>query len=342
VCTVTGVGDEVVARSVSGSSADWWRPTRPLATILMWVLAAQAVGQFLLIFLDSATPYVRMHAAFDALFDGRDETARQLFDHASDGTNRAGTQLMSYLLLASTVLLIVWSWRSAHNARALGRVGARLSPGWTIAAWLIPFASFVLPYLVVSDLWRSSAPDAPHGNGWRGRSAGLFLPVWWITFVGAQIMIAATIGLAVSGTTNRSDTDTLLVVAHVVALLSALLTIQMVRTITDRQEAQQMADPAPTSRPVGREWVVPTSGDGPGWYSDPGRRYDHRYWDGTAWTEHVSTAGEASTAPVVAPDWYPDPTGRFHWRYWTGHEWTEHVSRDQELFVDPLAPGESS
>jgi hypothetical protein len=81
---------------------------------------------------------------------------------------------------------------------------------------------------------------------------------------------------------------------------------------------------------------VPTADDGPGWYADPGRRYDHRYWDGTAWTEHVSTAGEASIAPVVPPDWYPDPTGRFHWRYWTGHEWTEHVSRDQELFVDPL------
>ena len=101
-----------------------------------------------------------------------------------------------------------------------------------------------------------------------------------------------------------------------------------------------MADPAPTSRPQDRQWVVPTTDDGPGWYSDPGRRYDHRYWDGSEWTEHVSTAGVASTAPVVPPDWYPDPTGRFHWRYWTGHEWSEHVSRDQELFVDPVAAGE--
>ncbi|MDQ1430991.1 MAG: hypothetical protein QOF40_1593 [Actinomycetota bacterium] len=342
MCTVTGVGDEVMARSVAGSSADWWRRTRTLATILTWVLAAQAVGQFALVFLDSATPYVRMHAAFDALLDGRDATARRLFEHVSDGTNQSTTQLLNYLLLASTVLLIVWSWRSAHNARALGRVGARLSPGWTIAAWLIPVASFVLPYLVISDLWRSSAPDAPRGDGWRALPAGVLVVAWWVAFAGAQLATAAAIGLAVTGTTNRSDTDVLLVVAHVFAVVSALLTIQVVRTITERQEAQHVAEPAPTSRPHDRQGVVPTTGDGPGWYADPGRRYDHRYWDGTAWTEHVSTAGEASIAPVIPPDWYPDPTGRFHWRYWTGHEWTEHVSRDQELFVDRLAAGEAT
>lgn len=335
------VGDEVVARAVADSSAEWWRSTRAVATYLMWVLVAQAAGQFLLIFLDSATPYVRMHVAFEALFDGRDTEAQRLFDHASDGTNQTWTQLISYIMLASTVLLIVWSWRSAHNARALGRVGARLSPGWAIAAWLIPLASFVLPYIVVSDLWRSSDPDAARGDGWRTRSASPLLMGWWAVYVAAQVLSAAAIGLGVTGTTDHTQTDTLLVVSHVAAVGAALLTILVVRGITDRQEAQQAADPAPTSRPLDRQgsgnrWVVPTADDGPGWYSDPGRRYDHRYWDGSAWTEHVSTAGEAAVAPVVPPDWYPDPTGRFHWRYWTGHEWTEHVSRDQELFIDPL------
>ncbi len=333
---MTGVGDEVAARAVADSSAEWWRPTRTLATWLTVVLAAQALGQGILIFLDSATPYVRMHAAFEALFDGRDATARRLFDHVSDGTNQATTQLMSYVLLVSTVLLIVWSWRSAHNARALGRVGARLSPGWAIAGWLIPVASFVLPYIVVSDLWRSSAPDAPRGDVWRRAPASPLLLVWWVAYAGAQITVAGAIVLAVTGTTDHSQSDTLLAVSHAIGLVAALLTIRVVRVVTDRQDAQQVADPAPTARPEPREYFVPTTDDGPGWYSDPGRRYDHRYWDGQGWTQHVSTAGELSTAPVVPPDWYPDPTGRFHWRYWTGREWTEHVSRDQELFVDPV------
>jgi hypothetical protein len=333
---VTDVGDEVVARSVVNPSADWWRPTRTVATWLTWLLVAQAVGQLALVFVDSATPWLRMHRAFDALLDNRDATAQRLFEHASDGTNQAVTQVLGYATLAVTVLLIIWSWRSAHNARALGRGGARLSPGWAIAGWLIPLASFVLPYIVVSDIYRSSGPDAAHGDGWRARPSSPLIVGWWIAYAGAQLLAPLAIILAITGTTGRSPTEALLVVAHAVGVAGALLGIMVVRAITDRQEAQQAADPAPTERPQARQYHAPTTADGPGWYDDPARQFDHRYWDGTAWTEHVSQAGVVSTAPVTPPDWYPDPTGRFHWRYWTGTEWTEHVSRDQELFVDPL------
>jgi hypothetical protein len=44
-----------------------------------------------------------------------------------------------------------------------------------------------------------------------------------------------------------------------------------------------------------------------GWHADPFGRYDHRYWDGTQWTEHVATAGQQSVdAPVPGP---PPPAG---------------------------------
>ncbi len=37
-----------------------------------------------------------------------------------------------------------------------------------------------------------------------------------------------------------------------------------------------------------------------GWYADPSGRYELRYWDGSAWTEHVSRAGQQYTDPPVA------------------------------------------
>lgn len=37
-----------------------------------------------------------------------------------------------------------------------------------------------------------------------------------------------------------------------------------------------------------------------GWYTDPSGRYELRYWDGNAWTEHVSRAGQQYTDPPVA------------------------------------------
>lgn len=40
-------------------------------------------------------------------------------------------------------------------------------------------------------------------------------------------------------------------------------------------------------------------GGGPsgGWHPDPFGRHEHRYWDGTAWTDQVSDAGQAGTDP---------------------------------------------
>lgn len=32
-----------------------------------------------------------------------------------------------------------------------------------------------------------------------------------------------------------------------------------------------------------------------GWYDDPSGRHDHRYWDGSRWTDHVSTDGITSS-----------------------------------------------
>ena len=47
--------------------------------------------------------------------------------------------------------------------------------------------------------------------------------------------------------------------------------------------------------------ATPTTPSVPaGWYNDPAGRYELRYWDGSAWTEHVSRAGQQYMDPPVA------------------------------------------
>ena len=320
-----GVGDEVVARAVFDSS-DWWRPTRTLATWLTGLLAAQAISQLLFpVFVDNATRDVKWHAAFDALLDGRDETAQRIYNNSSPGTS-GWSFVFSLVTTATLVLLIIWSWRSAHNARALGRTGARLAPVWAILGWIIPLASFVLPYVVVSDLWRSSEADAGRGDGWRSLPGASGVRLWWVAHVAGSILTFGTMGLAISGVTGEPETRSLLVAAAVVG--AAACAVRASRwCATSRCARRPSRKPTPRRPPDQHHASTlprPTV-DGPGWYADPSGHFDHRYWDGGAWTEHVSNAGVPTTAPVTPPDWYPDPTGRFHWRYWTGHEWTEHV-----------------
>jgi hypothetical protein len=331
---VTHVAQEGIARAVP--TADWWRPTRSLATWLTGLFAIQAVLQLANVFaVDNAAVYVRWHDALQAMLDGHNSTAQRILD--DNPTQTSGWSSFAGILgVAALVLLIVWTWRSAHNARALGRGGARLSPGWAIGAWFIPLANFVLVYVLVSDLWRSSDPASEPGDGWRRLPGSPLVRIWIVAYTGGVVLLFAAMGLAVAGVTGVETTRSLLSVAGVVGAIGTALSILVVRDITARQEALQSSDPAPTERPIARQFSAPGTADGPGWYADPSGHYDHRYWDGHTWTEHVSRAGVTSTAPVVPADWYPDPTGRFHWRYWTGQEWTEHVSRDQELFIDPV------
>ena len=35
----------------------------------------------------------------------------------------------------------------------------------------------------------------------------------------------------------------------------------------------------------------------PGWYADPYQRHENRYWNGQAWSEHVSDHGQAFVDP---------------------------------------------
>jgi uncharacterized protein DUF2510 len=88
-----------------------------------------------------------------------------------------------------------------------------------------------------------------------------------------------------------------------------------------------------------------TASPAPGWYQDPEAPNAFRYWDGAAWTDHVTSkqheraAGDGgSGADSPAPDWHPDPTGRHAMRYWDGSTWTQHVAAaDGTTGTDRLA-----
>jgi hypothetical protein len=64
------------------------------------------------------------------------------------------------------------------------------------------------------------------------------------------------------------------------------------RTRRELAAAAETSDLAPP--------VTPTpAATGPGWYPDPAHRHQVRFWDGAAWTSHVSDAGAQSDDPVL-------------------------------------------
>ncbi len=65
--------------------------------------------------------------------------------------------------------------------------------------------------------------------------------------------------------------------------------------VSEPEPQPAAAEPAAAAAAAAVESTVPA-----GWYADPSGRFELRYWDGTAWTEHVSRAGQQFTDPPVA------------------------------------------
>ena len=156
--------------------------------------------------------------------------------------------LFGFFTLATAVVFIIWMWRAAKNNEALGRSNPRLGPGWSIGGWFIPLANFVIPVLIMQDLWRGSdATVARNDHTWRTGKGSAIVGWWWGTYLLGNVRIFVGSGNADDNTTisdiKRSNQISL--VAFLITTIAAVFAIRVVRTLTARQEdclrAQQAA-----------------------------------------------------------------------------------------------------
>ena len=108
------VGD---AGEWSHRRADWWRPTRTLTTWLTWLFAVQAVAQLANVF---AVDNAECTCAGTARSTRCSTGATRPRSASSTGTRAsraAGARCSAFVAIAALVLHIIWTWRSAHNAR---------------------------------------------------------------------------------------------------------------------------------------------------------------------------------------------------------------------------------
>lgn len=95
------------------------------------------------------------------------------------------TFLQALVLIATAVVVIVWMHRVASNLRTLHR-GTTWAPGWSIGGWFTPPFLFVIPFLVLREMWKASDPDVPIGGEWRSGRVTPILIAWFVVFGPAQ------------------------------------------------------------------------------------------------------------------------------------------------------------
>jgi len=223
-----------------------WRSLRGLTTALTWLFSVHIVLTVVLII--GVFNHLRVL--------GDKEVGGLVFDtKAVNDANAlpAAMILLSGLVgLATFVLLIIWLYRAAQNNEALGRQNPRLGPGWAIGGWFIPIAWWVIPFIILDDVWRGSDPAIARGDpNWRRSGTMREIWAWLVTAV------IFTIPSAIASSTGdvRADEpekvrrdDILRIIGALGAIAAAVLAILVTRRIAARQEeclqAQQATAPA--------------------------------------------------------------------------------------------------
>jgi hypothetical protein len=213
-----------------------WRSLRGLTTaltIFFWLAAAAALFAVVAF-------AARISALSDIVDHGLTIDRVQTANDADDLVG-AATGILLFVMFVILVLIVIWTYRAAKNNEALGRMYPRLKPGWGIAGWLIPLANFVIPLLMLQDLWRGAEPNTARGDAsWRENRGSSLIGWYWAVFVVSSIRVGLGRDSArfVSPSQLRGlrTHDVIALIGMVATIAAAILAVQVVRRLTARQE----------------------------------------------------------------------------------------------------------
>ena len=98
---------------------------------------------------------------------------------SSYNTIGAAQFVQSIGTLIAAVTAMVWMFRMAKNVRAFGR-STSWAPIFGFVGWFLPPVLVIIPFLMLRELWKASAPFPAAGeDNWR---SGPDLPVLWLWF----------------------------------------------------------------------------------------------------------------------------------------------------------------
>jgi hypothetical protein len=146
----------------------------------------------------------------------------------------------SFALLAMVVsggAVLAWTYQTSRAFDARGANGRRWRGWWTIGAWFIPFASFVLPRLVFNEIGKIA--QVPFfgddiGERWKAEPRSTIGDLWWLLWVSGLLMYQATelfLTDASIDVGNLAVASSLSGVAHFVLAAAGIVLVVVVRRI---------------------------------------------------------------------------------------------------------------
>ena len=215
---------------------------RPIKRVARWAMILAAITGVAT--LASALLSANLSAQANDFLDGR--ISEDAFLDAN-AFAPVGQVLGAVPMFAAGVLAMIWMYRIATNVRALGR-RTTFAPVFAIVGWFLPPFLFVVPLLVLRELWKASDPDTPPGtDGWRQSGESPLLYGWFVlygviptilTLITISQVLDATLSLdtdaeAIAEVASSSSPLTLLLTG-LISLASAVAWVLLIKRWTDR------------------------------------------------------------------------------------------------------------
>ncbi len=149
--------------------------------------------------------------------------------------------------LVAAVTAMVWMYRMAKNIRAFGRA-TTWAPVFGFVGWFLPPVLVIIPFLMLRELWKASAPFPTEGaDQWRSEPE---LPVLWVWFalygiVQTMLFIWQASTLVGAGLSNNAvdlaesidQAGTISLISGATMFVSGLAWMMIIRRLTDRHTA---------------------------------------------------------------------------------------------------------
>ena len=166
---------------------------------------------------------------------------------SSYNTIGAAQFVQSIGTLIAAVTAMVWMYRMAKNIRAFGRA-TTWAPVFGFVGWFLPPVLVIIPFLMLRELWKASAPFPTEGEDhWRSEPE---LPVLWVWFalygiVQTVLFIWQASTLVGAGLSNNAvdlaesieEAGAISLISGVTLFLSGLAWMVIIRRLTERHTA---------------------------------------------------------------------------------------------------------
>jgi len=138
---------------------------------------------------------------------------------------------------ALMVVFCMWIHRANYNARQLGAVDMKFTPGWAVGWYFIPIYFLWKPYQAMKEIWQASSNPAR----WHDEPCGSILPLWWTSFLLSNVVMIAAARFSGEFQPEMMVKGGLLAVAgDAIEVVSSLIAVVLVRQIYRMQISHRL------------------------------------------------------------------------------------------------------